>query len=195
MMPDVDDAIRALRPVVQELEKLGVRYCVGGSIASSFHGSSRATNDVDLSTEIDEPTAAGLVRTLAKDYYGSEAAAREAVRRRSCFNLVHLPTSYKVDLFVSRGRPFDRSIHDRAVQETLGQLDRLVARVVTPEDIILLKLEWYRLGGETSERQWTDNTIVAKIHRGRLDHSYLQKWADELKVSDLLQRLLTETGA
>jgi len=87
-MAETSDLIQALGPVVAELERLGVRYCVGGSVASSFHGAPRSTLDVDLSAELDEADALRLVAALGNDYYVSEVAARDAVRRRSCFNLL-----------------------------------------------------------------------------------------------------------
>ena len=62
----------------------------------------------------------------------------------------------------------------------------------SPEDIILAKLELYRLGGEVSERQWRDILGVLKTCSGELSLEYLRKWANELKVSDLLERALKE---
>jgi len=64
--------------------------------------------------------------------------------------------------------------------------------IVSPEDIILAKLEWYRLGGEVSDRQWRDVLGVLKTRAGELDLDYLRKWAGELKVNDLLERALDE---
>ena len=65
--------------------------------------------------------------------------------------------------------------------------------VVDTEDIILAKLEWYRLGNEISDRQWRDILGILKVQAGRLDLDYLRKWAVELKVADLLQRALIES--
>src|SRR5262245_28129030 len=109
-----------LRPVLAELDRLNVRYCVGGSVASSFHGAARSTLDVDLAAELDERSATELVAALSIDYYGSESAAVDAVRRKSCFNLIHYKTSIKIDIFISRGREFDRTVQDRALRGELG---------------------------------------------------------------------------
>lgn len=186
------ELIQALRPVLAELERLRVRYYIGGSIASSLHGAGRSTLDVDLAAELEEPAALKLIAALSGDYYVSLAAAREPVRRRSCFNLLHLATSFKVDIFVSRGRDFDRSAQARAITEMLGDTEPLSTRIASAEDCILAKLEWYRLGDEVSERQWHDVLFVAQLQRSRLDRSYLQLWAAELGVSDLLDRLWSE---
>lgn len=194
-MAEPSDLIRALHPVLAELDRLGVRYCVGGSIASSVHGAARSTLDVDLAAELDEASALNLIAALRDDYYVSEIAAREAVRNRSCFNLLHFATAFKVDIFVSRGREFDRRMQERAVVDTLGGTDTLPARIASAEDIILIKLEWYRLGEECSERQWNDVTQVAKLQGNRLDRTYLRLWAGELGVADLLDRLFSEIEA
>lgn len=191
-MGDANELVQALGPVLHELSRLGVRYYVGGSVASSVHGASRSTLDVDLAAEIDEAAAQALVAALQNEYYVSQEAVVEAVRRRSCFNLIHLVTSFKVDVFVSRGREFDRQAQDRAVVEMIGETNPLPARIATAEDILLIKLEWFRLGNETSERQWNDIIAVARLQGDRLDREYLSRWANELAVADLLQRLFAE---
>ncbi len=94
---DADDLVLALRPVAQALQSLGVRFYVGGSVASSFHGAVRSTMDVDLVCELAEADVPMLLSRLGDDYYASEPAIRDAIRRKSCFNLIHLPTSFKVD--------------------------------------------------------------------------------------------------
>jgi hypothetical protein len=194
-MAESSDLIQALRPVLAELDRRGVRYCVGGSIASSVHGAARSTLDVDLAAELDEATALGLVAALQDDFYVSETAAREAVRQRSCFNLLHFATSFKVDIFVSGGREFDRLVQQRAAIDVLGGQETISARIASAEDIILIKLEWYCLGDESSERQWNDVALVAKLQGDRLDQAYLRQWAAELGVADLLDRLLSEVEA
>jgi hypothetical protein len=64
------------------------------------------------------------------------------------------------------------------------------AKFASPEDTVLAKLEWYRMGGEASERQWRDILGVLKTRAGELDLAYLHQWAGELQVSDLLARAL-----
>ncbi|MFO0902386.1 MAG: hypothetical protein U0939_05255 [Pirellulales bacterium] len=191
----MSDLAIALRPVIAELNRRGVLYYVGGSIASSFHGAGRSTMDVDVATELDESAAVDLVKSLSREYYGSEVAACNAVRRRSCFNLIHLGTSLKIDIFISQGRDFDRSVLRRTITESLGGSEPITARIASAEDIILIKLEWYRLGGEISERQWSDVTRVARLYGPRLDREYLQHWSSQLGVHDLLVRLLLDVDS
>lgn len=188
------EMVDALRPVMYELDRLGVRYYIGGSVASSSHGVGRSTLDVDVVAELDEASVLSLIAKLQDKYYISQAAALDAVQRRLSFSLVCLANSFKIDVFVSRNRDFDRAVLERAETEMLGAANPLSARVATAEDIVLLKLEWYRLGNEASQKQWDDLTRVVKLQADCLDRQYLDRWAEELGVADLLDRLMGEAG-
>lgn len=143
-MNNVPDLIAALTPVVAALNQLGLRYYVGGCVASSFHGAARSTMDVDIVCEFSAEKVPAFVSGFGDDFYISELVIREVTQRKSCFNLIHLPTSFKVDVFVSRGRPFDTSSMDRATEESLGWERPLQVRITTAEDSIISKLELYR---------------------------------------------------
>ena len=185
------DLLVALAPVLQALRVLGVRHYVGGSIASSAHGVPRASIDADVLAELSAAHAAPFVATLQGTYYVSEERVRDSIARRASFNVIHLETMVKVDVFVSRDRPFDRRALDRARPAVLEGGNELP--VSSPEDTILAKLEWFRRRGEVSQRQWMD---VAGILRagGALDETYLRQGALELGVVDLLDRALEEAG-
>jgi hypothetical protein len=189
---DVPDLLAALRPVVAALNQLGLRYYVGGSVASSFHGAARSTMDVDIVCEFSAEKVSAFVSRFGEDFYISESAMREAILRKSCFNLIHLPTSFKVDVFVSRGRPFDKSSMDRATEESLGGDPPLEARIATAEDSIISKLEWYRKTNATSERQWEDVSRLIQLLGGHADTARLTEMAESVGVDDLLKRLLSE---
>lgn len=189
-MSDADDLVLSLRPVAEAMQSLGVRFYVGGSVASSFHGAVRSTMDVDLVCELTEPDVPSLLKKLGDDYYASEPAIRDAIRRKSCFNLIHLQTSFKVDVFVSRQRPFDLQVISRAQIGTLVLDGVLAVPIATAEDIIIIKLEWYRLGNEVSERQWNDVSRLMSLLGDAADHDYLQQASQSVGVHDLLQRLL-----
>jgi hypothetical protein len=98
-----------------------------------------------------------------------------------------------VDVFIRKERPFDRVQFQRRVEQLFATNPEQKAFMTTAEDIILAKLEWYRLGNGISDRQWRDILGVLKVQAGRLDLDYLRKWAQELKVADLLQRALKES--
>jgi hypothetical protein len=183
------DLLVALAPVLEVLRSLGVRHYVGGSIASSAYGVPRASIDADVVAELGPAHARHFATALRESYYVSEERLRDAIARRASFNVIHLATMVKVDVFVSKNRPFDRRAFERvrpANAEGGGELP-----VSSAEDTVLAKLEWYRRGGEVSERQWTDVTGVLRAV-GALDEAYLRQGAVELGVADLLDRALDE---
>ena len=186
--------IAALKPVIAALEAAGVEYYIGGSLASSVHGIARSTIDVDIVAYLRAEHVGKLVLLLSDEYYVDAAMIKDALRTRSSFNLIHHPTSYKVDIFLPSARPFERSVRERVVRGRLPAGDAREVPLVSPEDIILNKLEWYRQGGEVSERQWNDVLGVMKVQGTSLNRDYLGKWAVELGVSDLLERALREAG-
>lgn len=192
----VPDLLAALGPVVQALEELGVRHFIGGSLASSAHGVARTSIDVDLVAELGSQHVAPLVAALAPAYYVDEERVRQAVASRGSFNLVHLESMLKVDVFVSRGRPYDEAALRRARAEPLDEEPESRRYfLASAEDTVLAKLEWFRRGREASERQWSDVIGVLRASSGALDLAYLQGWAKELEVADLLERALREAGS
>lgn len=186
-MSQPDDLVAALTPVVLVFNELGVRHYVGGSVASSFHGAVRSTMDVDIVCELRDEHVARFLGRLATDYYANEQTIREAISNRSCFNLIHFPTSFKVDIFLSRGRAFDNDCLERCRLERISE--GLEVAIATPEDSIIAKLEWYRIGNEVSERQWDDVTRLLRLLGGQADVDYLRQAAASVGVGDLLQRL------
>jgi hypothetical protein len=190
------DLFVALRPVAEALESLGVRYFVGGSVASSAHGIARASLDVDVIADLDPEHVLPFVQRLQATYYVDTDRVRSAAEARRSFNLIHLDTMFKVDVFVSKRRPFDREALARARPESFpegGEAHRFY--VASAEDTILAKLEWFRVGGEVSERQWSDVIGVLRAIRPRADEEYLRLWARALGVDDLLDRALAESQA
>lgn len=189
------DALAALTPVVEALERLGVRYHIGGSLASSAYGMPRATADVDVVAELHPEQVDGFVSQLQSEYYLERERAREAARQRGSFNLIHLETMVKIDIFVPGALPFEQEEQQRARPQTLDVAEHARTFLVkSPEDLVLRKLSWYRAGGEVSERQWDDVIGVLKVQAERLDIGYLRRWAVELQIDDLAERALEEAG-
>jgi hypothetical protein len=180
--------------VIEALEALGVPYLVGGSLASTVHGVVRTTMDTDLVADLRPEHARPLARALSADFYVDAEMIRGAIRQRSSFNVIHLKTMFKVDVFIPKGRPFDRAQFERRAAQVIATDPERTAYVASAEDTILAKLEWYRLGDEISERQWRDVLGVLAVQRDRLDLAYLRRWADALEVADLLERALAKAN-
>jgi hypothetical protein len=194
-MADAEDTLAVVVEVIGVLDKLGIPYALGGSWASSLHGQRRYTHDADLTVEPFPGREAQFAASFGEDYYVSLEAIQDAVRRRASFNIIHLTSGFKVDLFVRKDRPFDEQVLRRRRPHRTSEPEGPIIQLVTPEDIILLKLEWFRLGGEMSERQWNDILGVLRVQASNLDNAYLDHWAQQLGVNDLLARVRQECAA
>lgn len=180
--------------VVQALEALGAPYFITGSLASAIHGLARSTLDVDLVADLSPGHEEAFQTALGDGFYADIEAIREAIHQRGSFNLIHRETMYKVDVFVSKARPFDRTRFERRSAKVVATDPERKVFVATAEDVVLAKLEWYQAGGRVSERQWRDVLGVLSVQAGRLDLTYLREWASNLRVADLLERALAEVG-
>ncbi len=180
--------------VIETLERLGVPYLIGGSLASAAHGVTRATMDADVVADLHLKHADPFAQALRDAFYVDVDTIRDAIRRQTSFNVIHLETMFKVDIFVLRQRPFDKMQLKRRVAQVVATDPERVAYVASVEDTVLTKLEWYRMGGEVSERQWRDVLGVLRVRGGRIDLAYLQEWAVALGVADLLDKALAEVG-
>lgn len=182
------DALESVLEVVDVFEELGVPYHVGGSLASSVHGVPRQTNDLDLVADVTPAQAVELGRRLGSRFYVDVDMITRAIRRRASFNLVHLGSGFKVDVFIVGRGAFDRMEFARSGPYHLEGLPRELV-VKSPEDTLLRKLDWYRQGGEVSDRQWSDILGILRTKGAVLDYSYLERWASDLGVEDLLARV------
>ena len=186
-MTPADDPLAVAAVIARALEAVGARYSIGGSIASSMAGEPRSTLDVDVVTELTADSLPQLIESLGDRFYVPIDALRVAVRDRSSANVIDNVTSVKVDLFIAGGTPLDHSLLDRRMHVAVGDYGESLW-VHTPEDILLQKLRWFRLGGERSDRQWRDVLGLVRVQGDRLDIAYLRTWAERLEVADLLDR-------
>jgi hypothetical protein len=182
------EALQVLQTVVSTLEKLGVPCMLVGSFASAFHGSPRLTQDADLMVQLNPNQVDGFIQAFSREFYVDRGQIEQAITNRTSFNIIHLESSFKVDFFAWRRGGYLEEAFSRRVLEQIDLRTDFAAYVQTAEDALLSKLHRYRQGGEVSENQWRDVIGILKIQAGRLDVGYLQKWAEELGVSDLLLR-------
>jgi hypothetical protein len=127
-----------LRRIIQILDGLEIAYMVTGSVTSSLQGEPRSTHDIDLVVDLKEGATERLLGAFPpSDFYVSDQAVREAIARRTTFNLIDLAGGDKVDFWILTDEPFDRSrFARRRIAEALG----LRFPVSSPEDTILMKL-------------------------------------------------------
>ena len=185
------DLFTALDPVVSLFIDLNVPWHIGGSVASSVYGVARTTLDVNLVAGLRSEHAHQLAARLEPDYYADEQMIRGAIQRCGSFNLIHLATMIKIDVFILKANTYDQLAMLRTREDTLATGENArVYRLASAEDVILNKLAWFRAGGEVSERQWLDVRGVLQVQQRQLDYDYLEKWAAQLGVTDLLRRAI-----
>jgi hypothetical protein len=144
---------------------------------------------VDIQPSQVEP----LSQALGSDFEVDVEALREAVMHRGSWNIFHLPTVTKVDLFLLRPGAFDRSEFSRRRRVALTAEGRGLY-IKSPEDSVLRKLLWFREGGAVSSTQWRDVVQILRLAAGTLDETYLREWAPRIGVQDLFARAKTEAG-
>jgi hypothetical protein len=186
------EALQVTLLVTNLLDELGIPYVIGGSMASIIHGLLRTTMDVDIVADMQSGQIFPFVTSLQDVFYVDEQMIQEAIRRRGSFNLIHLETMFKVDIFIPKARPFDQQQLKRRKAEQIRPDSDEHIWVLTAEDVVLAKLDWFRLGGEVSERQWRDILGVLKTQQASIDVDYLRQWAQSLGITDLIERALKE---
>lgn len=185
---------RVTLQVAETLTELGVEYALVGSLASSALGVPRATIDADMLVALADEHIMPLIAALEADFYVSEFAARDAIKRRSMFNVIHLATSFKVDLYVLPEAPFERQELSRRQPRRFSDEDERELFMVTAEDLVISKLRWYELGERVSERQWRDLVGLLEVRCAELDWSYLKSWTEHFKLAGLLERARRESA-
>jgi hypothetical protein len=188
-VPDEQDPVAIALDVGARLDRLGVVWLVGGSLASSVHGEPRATQDVDIVAALQAGHVKSLVKALGGDYYVDIDEIRAAVNAAGSFNAIHFASAIKADFFVAGDDAFEA---ERLANRLPIEVPGGVLYVDTAEHTVLRKLEWYRRGGEVSERQWRDVQAIVRIQGKRLDGKRLRHWGVRLGVADLLERVIGE---
>lgn len=164
------------RRIVAALDHAGIGYMLVGSFASSLYGPSRSSLDVDIVIDAAPEQLRVLVQRLQEEnYYVELDAALDAHKHESLFNAIDRNTGWKIDLILRKSTGFGRETFRRRQRAVLHDVQ---VSVISPEDAILSKMQWSKLGG--SHRQLEDVAGVLKPRWDSLDHSYLKRWIVEL---------------
>ena len=182
--------LNAIESVANLLGQLQLDYFVGGAFASGIHGLYRATNDLDVVIRIGIDNVNVFCEHAEKDFLVDKRSVMAAVKEHRSFNIFHEKTALKIDFFTKIDEYRDHQL--KRAQEVALPFTETKIKIPTPEDIILAKLGWYRLGNQVSERQWSDILGVLKVQGERIDQEYLRDWAAKLNLSELLARAITQ---
>ncbi len=181
-----------LLKVVRELERLDIPYMVVGSFSVSFWGAPRTTHDADLVAAMPAELAGALARALRAEFYADDESMRRAIYRHSMFNVIHFDTGFKVDVWLLSADPYRQVAFERRRRVRLFEGSQFEVYVATAEDTILSKLLWFQESG--SDRDFDDVVAVYEIQAPDLDQVFLDGWAGNLGISDLLARVRAEAA-
>ncbi|MEO8231754.1 MAG: hypothetical protein ABI638_05705 [Ignavibacteriota bacterium] len=191
---DKNGILSALEPVFKALDESSIGYFIGGSIASSAYGIARATMDVDMILNIAPFQVKSFFDKLKGKYYIDIEIINDALVNKSSFNILHLDSMLKIDFFILKDQTYPLNAFQRRIQSSLDDSDDSVkVFLCSPEDIIISKLEWFKLSDESSERQWSDILGVVKVQKNNLDKEYLKHWAIQLDLFNLLQKAFEQS--
>jgi len=184
---EIIDPKKILLKIILILDRLNLDYFVTGGFAVSVWGRPRATFDIDIVIELVEPDAKDLMKALREIFkagYIDEDAMKEAIKYQKEFNFIDSESGSKIDFWIKKD---DELTVQKFKRRKLEKIQGQNVYFVSPEDLILSKLEWYQKSGST--RQLEDIESVLKISGDKLDMNYLNKWAKKLGVFKILNRL------
>lgn len=191
----LNDAILAIRKFVDALAEAEIPYYIGGSIASIVYGKARTTRDVDFVLNVRNEDVSLLVQRLESRFFFDLVAVRRAVAEGDCFNALDLETIFQADVFTPLSSPWIDAQFARRQRHRLGGMnDGIDVYLGSPEDVVLNKLYWFRLGNEASTLQWGDAIGILEVQGSRLDINYLDEWADRLELTQVLSRAVLAAG-
>ena len=182
-----------LKQLADVLDDLKISYAIGGSMASSVYGKIRFTQDADITVAPFADKAKRLYNMLKKNFYISKSAMDQAIAQRGSFNIIHLESAFKIAVFIQRNDEFYKQLFLRRKKVKLDDSVDHLFDMVSAEDIILLKLQWYQSAGCISDRQWSDVFGVLAVQFDSLDMKYLGSYSEKLGIGKLLREAIQES--
>jgi hypothetical protein len=162
--------------VVQQLEQLAIPYMVAGGFAAIFYGEPRLTVDIDIVADLKASHIKPLLEAFPfPDYYLSEEAMGDAIRRHFPFNIIQTATAAKVDLIPLPNDVFSRVAFSRRQRLVFNQAGA-EAYFISAEDIVLAKLFAFEQTGSDKHLRDIKGVLVAQW--GYLDLEIIRRAAD-----------------
>ena len=183
-MPAQDELTR----FAERLEAMGVPYMVTGATAAILYGQPRVTNDLDVVLSLDDVGRAALLRAFPESefYVPPESVIRteQARLQRGHFNLIHLESGYKADIYLAGEDP----LHAWALplRRWHAWSQELKVAFAPPEYVVLRKLEFYREGGST--KHVSDIQAIREITG--VDELVMQSWLARLGLTPVWQEVI-----
>lgn len=185
-----NELFQFLEIIIKGLETCGVRYAIGGSIASSHYGEPRSTLDVDIAIHLTHEQTDAFIQFFSnKGLYIFPESVEKAARQGGDFQIIDGNTAFKTDFYATKPSmtPQQQRIFDRAQQRIYDEAGHS-AFFMSPEDVILTKLEWYMLG--KSDKHLHDIGGIIKTQQKRLDYAYIEAHVDEISARAVWEKLL-----
>lgn len=181
-----------LRFLCNHLERIGVRYFITGSQATIAFGEPRFTNDIDVVVDLDEATCETFCDGFpAEEFYLNRDTVQQEVMRRGMFSIIHPDSGLKIDVVIPSQTSIDEQRFERGVSIPISE--DCSAVFSSPEDIILQKMVWHRMGG--GERHILDIKGIVRVRGRTLDRTYIEQQAQELGVADLWHQIVRQMNA
>jgi hypothetical protein len=180
-----------LQRIIEALDRLGISYLVTGSVAAMAYGEPRLTNDIDIVAAITDRHIAGLIAAFPpEEFYISEEMIRDAIRHHLQFNIIHPSSGLKIDIILRKDTPFDDSRFSRI--RRIRPAESYTASFAAPEDIIIMKMQYYRDGG--SEKHLRDIAGILKVSLHEVNKSYIADWARRLGLEEIWKMIVGRLG-
>jgi hypothetical protein len=182
----VSDELEVLRTVVARLEGAAIEYMLTGSVAMAWYAQPRQTRDIDVVVDLTESKVDLIVKAFSADFYLDPETVRQEVRRRGMFNMIQEAMVMKVDMILRKPDAYGAAAFQR--RRHIELVTGLSLTIISPEDLILAKLRWAAEG--ESDLQLRDvRNLMGTVEN--LDRGYLEEWASQLGVENLLQEVIS----